>query len=125
MISDEGTPKLIDFGLAQVIDDFAEATGYTTSSFATSLRWSAPELLIGVSSLPPKTKKSDVYAAASTCIEVGALQICFHAGFHDSLIDHDAWTSVSGSNGFSGSASRYQWRNPRPTINRGQMVAMR
>jgi len=77
MISDEGTPKLIHFGLAQVIDDFAEVAGYTTSSFASSLRWSAPELLNDVSSLLPKTSKSDVYVVGSTGIEVGVLQICF------------------------------------------------
>ena len=73
MVGDDGIPKLIDVGISQMVDVYAERMGYATSTFASSLRWSAPELLAGY----PKSEKSDVYALASTYIEVGTLDICF------------------------------------------------
>ncbi|KAF8581435.1 kinase-like protein, partial [Ramaria rubella] len=82
MVTDEGIPRLIDFGLTQVIDEYAEATGYTTSNLASSLRWSAPELLVGDSPISSKSEKSDVYAFASTCIEIMTLE-CPYVGLRD------------------------------------------
>lgn len=93
MVSDEGTPKLVDFGLAQVIDGFSEVTGYTTSHLASSLRWSAPELLIGDSPVSSKSDKSDIYAFASTCIEVSLEMIPSYC--LSMFIDHDSRPPLS------------------------------
>jgi serine/threonine protein kinase len=65
MIDDQGHAKLIDFGLARVID---AKPGLTTST-TTTIRWCAPELIR--SDDARMTKSSDVYAFASTVLEVG------------------------------------------------------
>ena len=80
MVSDAGTPCLTDFGVFQLLDGAVERTGDSYRSLA-SLRWSAPEICISVVSDSPvsaKTEKSDVYALASTCIEVGSMIISTH-----------------------------------------------
>ena len=65
MIDDEGHVKLIDFGLSRFIDS---EEGLTTAT-GFSARWCAPELFISESGRT--TKASDVYAFASTGLEVG------------------------------------------------------
>ena len=72
MIDDEGYVKLIDFGLSRFIDsegDLTTATGFST-------RWCAPELLCSGNGRP--TKASDVYALASTALEVSLL-LCWRS----------------------------------------------
>jgi serine/threonine protein kinase len=74
MVSDKGTPRLVDFGIFMIADDVAETTGHHNTSVASSLRWSAPEILV-IDPLISKSEKSDVYAFASTCVEVGTLTL--------------------------------------------------
>ncbi|KAF8526294.1 kinase-like domain-containing protein [Hysterangium stoloniferum] len=62
LIGDDGTPKITDFGVSRILDEH----GFTTSTYYTSFRWCAPELL--VSSGP--TKEGDVYAFATTVGEL-------------------------------------------------------
>jgi len=69
MIDINAVPKLIDFGLAKVIDGSAKHSGDTTMTLNSSIRWAAPEL-IKEKDLKHRTRKSDVYAFASTCLEV-------------------------------------------------------
>jgi len=64
MIDDDGHARLIDFGLARLID---EEPSSTATSAASSMRWCAPELLRRNAQ---STKASDVYALASTALEV-------------------------------------------------------
>ena len=65
MIDDEGHVKLIDFGVSRLID----SEGLTTATGGSSTRWCAPELLRSGKT----TKASDVYAFASTALEVSLL----------------------------------------------------
>ena len=67
----KGIPKLIEVGIAQVVEVYAARLDYATSAITSSLRWSAPEILVG----KPKTEKSDVYAFANTYIEVSSFNI--------------------------------------------------
>jgi serine/threonine protein kinase len=62
IIDDDGTPKLIDFGLSKTLN--AETS--TELKWSGSIPWSAPELLDGEG----KTKASDVYAYAIIVFEV-------------------------------------------------------
>lgn len=70
MVSEKGTPRLIDFGIFRTSNDPVERTGFETAILTSSLRWSAPEILAFDSPITSKSEKSDVYAFASTCIEV-------------------------------------------------------
>lgn len=68
MISDEGIPLVIDFGLSKHTSGVVkhkEMEGHLT------LRWSSPELLNG----GIKTFSSDVYAFAMTISEVNRVNI--------------------------------------------------
>ncbi|KAF8589907.1 kinase-like protein, partial [Ramaria rubella] len=67
MVDSKGHAKLIDFGLSRLIDSVA-GPGLTTSSVSFSIRWCAPELVQSDDS--PTTKASDVYAFASTALEL-------------------------------------------------------
>lgn len=49
------------------------ATGYTSSEFAGTLRYLAPELLEERS---VRTLETDVYALGCTCMQVGRFTIC-------------------------------------------------
>jgi serine/threonine protein kinase len=69
MIDNGGHPRLINFGLFQVVGEITEKMGSSPPS--SSIRWSAPEVLIGGPPLHARTEKSDVYALACTYIEVG------------------------------------------------------
>ncbi|KIJ50876.1 hypothetical protein M422DRAFT_44130 [Sphaerobolus stellatus SS14] len=67
LIDHEGNPRIIDFGLARAFD-CTKPTGDTTTAINYSTFWAAPELIDG--SLKDRTKKSDIYAFASTCLEI-------------------------------------------------------
>jgi Protein tyrosine and serine/threonine kinase len=69
MIDNAGHPRLMDFFLVQGVGSIAEKMGSSPAS--SSIRWSAPEDLIGDPPLHSRTEKSDVYAFACTYIEVG------------------------------------------------------
>lgn len=71
MVDEQGHAKLIDFGLSRLIDSVA-GHGLTTSTVSFSIRWCAPELV--QSDDAPTTKASDVYAFASTSLEVSSAQ---------------------------------------------------
>ncbi|KAF8487597.1 kinase-like domain-containing protein [Gautieria morchelliformis] len=74
MVTDTGTPRLINYGLFQVVGLIMAKTGSITTSLPSSIRWSAPETLIADSPVQSKSEKSDVYAFASTCIELILLE---------------------------------------------------
>ena len=79
MIDSECRARLVDFGLAAVID---ESTSMTTSAVAAingAARWMAPELLFpgmfgftGVLKKQLPSKDTDIYAIGMTILEVGA-----------------------------------------------------
>ncbi|TDL14291.1 kinase-like protein [Rickenella mellea] len=75
LINHRGSAIITDFGLARVIEEVSDVTQTkTTSFFAGSTRWMAPELLLALVEedvrAPPLSKYSDVYAFASVCLEV-------------------------------------------------------
>ncbi|KIJ52455.1 hypothetical protein M422DRAFT_243241 [Sphaerobolus stellatus SS14] len=64
LISDDGVPRLTDFGLSRILN---EASGFTRSSdLAGSLRWMAPELFEG----HKVNKASDIWALGMTILEI-------------------------------------------------------
>lgn len=65
MVGDDNKPKMIDFGVSRIVG----VSGFTTSGNGTSWAWAAPELLQNDSDAP-KTQKSDIYALASTFVEM-------------------------------------------------------
>lgn len=67
LISDDGHPVVIDFGLSRII---GYTTGYTTSSMPGSIRWQAPELLQPTSSPKDRSKASDIWAFGCTVYEL-------------------------------------------------------
>jgi len=70
MIDDQGKPRLIDFGLTQKMrGPNYRSSGDTTSNVPHSLSWAAPEI-IRAEDISAWTKGSDVYAFASTCLEI-------------------------------------------------------
>lgn len=66
MVDNTNHPRLIDFGVSRITD----VHGFTTSGNGTSWAWAAPELLKDGAR---KTRQSDIYALASTFVEVGSL----------------------------------------------------
>lgn len=68
MVDDTGHAKLIDFGLSRLLEAAVGHSGFTLSSLSFSIRWCAPELLVGDAQV---TTATDVYSWAST-----ALQVC-------------------------------------------------
>lgn len=74
MVDDKMTPKLIDLTLFQVVDTSQDRQDYIAASLVSSLRWAAPEILIGDSPIASRNEKSDVYAFASTCFEVSTVK---------------------------------------------------
>lgn len=68
MMGDDNQPRLIDFGISRIVG----VRGYTTTGNGTSWAWAAPELLQDDGTSAPKTQKSDIYALASTFVEVGS-----------------------------------------------------
>ncbi|KAJ7585351.1 kinase-like domain-containing protein [Mycena floridula] len=66
LITDSGRAVVTDFGLARVLQDLLP-TGFSTSSFAGSIPWQAPELFSGGQR---KTLASDVWALGCTVYEL-------------------------------------------------------
>lgn len=89
MVDEHGHAKLIDFGLSRLIDSVA-GPGLTTSTISFSIRWCAPELVQSDDS--PTSKASDVYAFASTSLEVGSIKR--HIFALTTLIDDNRLGSV-------------------------------
>lgn len=77
MVGDGNKPKLIDFGVSRIVG----VSGFTTSGNGTSWAWAAPELLQDDA---PKTQKSDIYALASTFVEVGSLS--FYRSYYPRVV---------------------------------------
>jgi serine/threonine protein kinase len=76
LIDGEGRASICDFGLSIILD--GGPTGYTSSNFAGSLRFLAPELL-DENEESTKTVQTDIYAYACTCIEVWTILAGRHA----------------------------------------------
>lgn len=77
LIDAAGRAVITDFGLAKVKGEISEITENPSSVLAGSTRWMAPELLITDledDQKPPISTYSDVYAFASTCLEVNSFQ---------------------------------------------------
>jgi tRNA A-37 threonylcarbamoyl transferase component Bud32 len=73
LISDNGDACLCDFGLARVIYTSSGSSGFTTSNFAGSVRYMAPELLDSEEDeedLPVVTVETDIYALGCIGAEV-------------------------------------------------------
>lgn len=69
MVDSSGHAKLIDFGFSRIIDTVTGISGgITMTTVAFSVRWCAPELLL--SAQAQVTKAADVYAFASTALEL-------------------------------------------------------
>ncbi|KAF8517253.1 kinase-like domain-containing protein, partial [Hysterangium stoloniferum] len=64
LVSGEGVPCLIDFGLSRFVDDMIRLT--TSSNVGGSLRWMAPELLHN----GKPNRQSDVWAFGMTILEI-------------------------------------------------------
>lgn len=72
MIDDQKKPRLIDFGLTQEMrGPNYKSSGDTTCNVPYSAGWAAPEIF-QAEDISAWTTGSDVYAFASTCLEVGA-----------------------------------------------------
>jgi len=73
IISDSGDAMLADFGLARLVDTIAAMTA-TTTTFAGSARFMAPELVLPTQAESvkdaPRTSKSDVYAFACLILQI-------------------------------------------------------
>ncbi|CUA76983.1 Serine/threonine-protein kinase mos [Rhizoctonia solani] len=84
LISQDGTPMLMDFGNASLLDATLQFT-QTNTGPSYSLRWTAPEILTGTS---PHSAAGDIYSLGMTILEAFTAQIPY-AGRHDhSLIVH-------------------------------------
>lgn len=74
LIDESGHPRITDFGLSKVIEDFSDVLKLPnpTSFFAGSTRWLAPELVWAMveDEYPPITTHSDVYAFGAVAMEV-------------------------------------------------------
>lgn len=78
LIDEKGYAIITDFGLSKVMEEMSESINISTSFFAGSTRWMAPELIMALvndDGVPPITTSSDVYAFASVCFEVRTRKI--------------------------------------------------
>ena len=76
LIDDDKQPRISDFGLATVIDTQTSTLDKSSFKGKGSIRWQAPELLSSTrfnDITPGLTTRSDVYAFACVCYEVGPL----------------------------------------------------
>lgn len=90
MVDDDGHAVLSDFGLSKVLDDLEGPSGNTTTTFAGSVRWQAPELLFDGEDededgkpLPPPvgpTLPADVWSFGCTIYEVGLQSVFLGIG---------------------------------------------
>ncbi|KIM28063.1 hypothetical protein M408DRAFT_24081 [Serendipita vermifera MAFF 305830] len=73
LIDEDETPKICDFGLARVFSDLRDTGMTTTSEYAGTARYLAPEIVASEINSPP-TLASDVYALGSLGLEFVYLQ---------------------------------------------------
>ena len=69
MISTDGVPLLMDFGISHMIAGTSSLEA-ATYGYKGTIRWQAPELVEGTDNKGHTSKASDVYAFAMTCLEV-------------------------------------------------------
>lgn len=69
LISEDDSACLCDFGLSAIVGEVAGSSNFT-STFAGSLRWTAPELIQPNGQTPHVTTWSDIYALGSVTYEV-------------------------------------------------------
>ena len=77
LIDDLEHPRISNFGLEMALDSQVSELYRSSAKGNKSLRWKAPELLnpfAGVEVGP--TTRTDVYAFACVCIEVGVFHLC-------------------------------------------------
>lgn len=92
MVDQNGHAKITDFGLSRVIEDFSDVLKLpsTTSFFAGSTRWLAPELIWAMveDAYPPVTTHSDVYAFGAVAMEVRSHSILRVDGANRKFFHH-------------------------------------
>ncbi|KAL5638659.1 hypothetical protein ACGC1H_003124 [Rhizoctonia solani] len=84
LISRDGTPMLMDFGNASLLDATLQFT-QTNTGPSYSLRWSPPEILEGTSL---HTMAGDIYSLGMTILEAFTSQIPFSGQSDQSLLLH-------------------------------------
>ncbi|KIJ63424.1 hypothetical protein HYDPIDRAFT_29668 [Hydnomerulius pinastri MD-312] len=86
LIMADGEPKISDFGLSSIIEEF-NGTSYFTSCKPGAYRWAAPELLGLSGDLPKPNVQSDVYSFGCIMIQVLSGQVPYGA-IKDNFIFH-------------------------------------
>ncbi|KAG8839019.1 hypothetical protein FRC18_001389 [Serendipita sp. 400] len=92
LIADNGDACLCDFGLARVMQtEIGIPSGFTTSNFAGSIRYMAPELLNGEDedSIPLVNTATDIYALGCVGLEMMTDQIPYANRSIDAQVMHD------------------------------------
>ncbi|CAE6460784.1 unnamed protein product [Rhizoctonia solani] len=84
LISQDGTPMLMDFGNASLLDATLQFT-QTNTGPSFSLRWTPPEILEGTSS---HTMAGDIYSLGMTILEAFTSEIPFAYKTEKSLLAH-------------------------------------
>ncbi|CCA66459.1 hypothetical protein PIIN_00145 [Serendipita indica DSM 11827] len=97
LISDRNDACLCDFGLARVIQSDGGPSGFTTSNFAGSVRYMAPELLNpeDEETVPLVDAASDIYALGCVGLELMTDQIPYANRTLDAQVIHDVVVSKS------------------------------
>ncbi|PVG00057.1 kinase-like protein [Serendipita vermifera] len=92
LISDTGDACLCDFGLARVIYTGSGSSGFTTTNFAGSIRYMAPELLDSEEDeedLPNLSVETDIYALGCVGVEMVTDQMPYANRMLDAQVMHD------------------------------------
>ncbi|KIJ23125.1 hypothetical protein M422DRAFT_196327, partial [Sphaerobolus stellatus SS14] len=89
MVSKTGRPLLADAGVAIVCGNLAASKGFQAPHERSSLRWAAPELFSKNPTENTRSPKSDVYAYASTALEI----MTFEKPYYD-LAEHQIMARV-------------------------------
>ena len=78
MIDDDGTARLIDFGLSTIKPEF-DGNSFNSSTVGGAIRWLAPELLAGFGRTRVLSRPSDIYSLGSVILQVS---LTFHKQAH-------------------------------------------